>query len=76
MTEATQSAQHRATMTTEEAAAYLGMSPWFLRKDRIGMRRIPCTRIGRKYLYLQKDLDAVLEAGRIGPVEQVRPGRR
>ena len=66
MTDKAPSAQQRATLTTEEAAAYLGMSPWFLRKDRIGLRRIPCTRIGRKYLYLQKDLDAVLEAGRIG----------
>jgi excisionase family DNA binding protein len=75
MAEMAQSAQNRATLTTEEAAAYLGISPWFLRKDRIGLRRIPCTRIGRKYLYLQKDLDAVLEAGRIGPVEQARPSR-
>lgn len=56
---------NKVTMTTEEAAEYLGMSPWFLRKDRIGLRLIPFTRIGRKYLYLKDDLDGVLQAGRV-----------
>jgi hypothetical protein len=55
----------KATLDTEEAANYLGVSPWFLRKDRTGLRIVPFTRIGRRCLYLKQDLDAVLQKGRV-----------
>lgn len=57
----------KVTFDTEGAARYLGMSAWWLRKDRITHRKVPFTRLGRKYLYLKSDLDAVLQSGRTAP---------
>ncbi len=60
----------RRGLSEAEAANYIGMSRSFLRQARMDGRRLnrtpgpPFTKIGRKVLYLQDDLDAWLEAHR------------
>jgi hypothetical protein len=57
----------RNVYDTSGAARYLGMSTWWVIKDRRTHRKVPYTRIGRKYIYLKADLDAFLQAGRVSP---------
>lgn len=43
-------------MNTEEAAAFLGKSPWWLREN-IGTYGIPAYKIGRQWRYKREDLE-------------------
>lgn len=60
----------RRGLSEAEAAHYIGMSRSFLRQARMDGRRLnrtlgpPFSKIGRRVLYLQDDLDAWLEAHR------------
>jgi len=59
------------TLTEKEAAEYIGMSPSFLRQDRMNGYRINRTpgprflKIGRSIRYLKEDLEAWLLQHRI-----------
>jgi excisionase family DNA binding protein len=46
-----------------EAAAYIGVTPWFL-EIAIRERRIPALRLGRAYTLLKEDLDSFLDSER------------
>ena len=49
-------------LTTKQAAAYLGVSPSFLEKDRWRGARIPFVRISSRAIkYRREDLDAYIE---------------
>jgi len=51
-------------LNTEAAARYLGLSPSFLEKSRIGKTKTPgpkFKKIGKRILYLRDSLDAYLE---------------
>ena len=58
-------------LSEQDAAAYIGMSPAYLQRDRcegvVGNRTPgpPFYRIGRRILYKQSDLDAWLEKHRV-----------
>jgi hypothetical protein len=54
------------------AAQYLGLSPAFLRKRRRLGLAPAYSRLGRRVVYQQRDLDALIAAGRIDPA---RPRR-
>ena len=60
----------RRGLSEAEAANYIGMSRSFLRQARMDGKRLnrtpgpPFTKIGRKVLYPQDDLDGWLEAHR------------
>ena len=59
-------------MSTKMAAEYLGgaTSPGVLANDRVTRRwSIPYIKIGRKVLYARADLDAFLDAHRVGTPE-------
>jgi predicted DNA-binding transcriptional regulator AlpA len=62
---------NRAALTEPAAADYIGMSPWFLRRDRVDGPRDgrtpgpPFVRIGRAVRYLKSDLDAWLLQHRV-----------
>ena len=59
----------RRWLDSAEAAAYLGCSKNFLDKDRIQLRRIPFTRLGRLVKYDIHDLDAFLADAKVAPAE-------
>ena len=46
-----------------QAAAYIGVTPWFL-EIAIRERRIPALRLGRAYTLLKEDLDSFLDSER------------
>ena len=66
----------RRSLTEIEAAAYIGMSPSFLRQSRTNGDRVNRTpgpkyiKIGRAVRYFKEDLDAWLEAHRRAPLRQ------
>jgi excisionase family DNA binding protein len=46
-----------------EAAAYMGVSPWFVEQE-IRAGRLPALKLCRHYTVLKEDLDAYLDAAR------------
>lgn len=52
------------TFSTDQAAVYLGVKPSTIRAW-VQKRRIPYVKVGRLTRFLQRDLDAFLEQGRI-----------
>lgn len=57
-----------AGLTTDQAAAYLGLAPATLADDRCtGRLRIPFTRIGRAIRYRLPDLEEYLDRCRVVP---------
>ena len=58
----------RVMLSTEEAAAHIGVSPVLLKQLRL-RRRIPAYRVGyRTFRFDQRDLDAFLEKVRVNAV--------
>lgn len=51
-------------LNTEEAAAYVGLSPSWMAKLRVFGSPIPFRKLGRRVVYLKSDLDAWLEKSR------------
>lgn len=49
-------------LTPREAAKYLRCSELYLQKNRQGEKPIPYSRLGRKVLYNQSDLDVYMRA--------------
>ena len=51
-------------LTTQEAADYLGKSPWWIREN-IGFLKIPAIRVGRQWRFRKEELDQWLELNRV-----------
>lgn len=63
----TPQSQPTPVLAEREAAGYLGMSPAFLRKRRREGKAPAYVRLGRRILYPQADLDALIVSARIEP---------
>ena len=67
--------QAEATLTTDEAAQYIGMSKSFLAISRMDGERMnrtpgpPYVKIGKRVLYLREDLDSWLRDHRVPSVQ-------
>lgn len=59
-------------LTVDQAAAYLGTGPRFIRRL-IAEKRIPYVKLGNKVRLDDNDLDQFVEAGRVRP--QIPPRR-
>lgn len=58
----TKQTQYERLLTTKEAAAFLGMSPAFLERDRCEGRTIPFVRIGtHRVRYSLSELEAYIQ---------------
>lgn len=60
---------------TQETAKQFGLSESFLEKDRLGARRIPFIKLGRKVLYDFTSVESALAAYEVGGPQSKR-GRR
>ncbi len=60
------SAAKSGLMTVEEAARFLGLSVWTIRRW-IFQRRIPYVKLGRAVRIDREDLDALVERARVEP---------
>lgn len=56
-------------LTLEEAAAYLRISPRFLRSE-TGANHVTAARVGKRLLFVVEDLDEYVRARRPGRVDQ------
>jgi len=56
-------------LTLEEAAAYLRISPRFLRSETVA-NRVTAARVGKRLLFVVEDLDDYVRARRPGRVDE------
>ena len=68
--------QPKRLMTTEEAAEFLGVSVGMLERDRsVGLRRVPCVRIGRAVRYDRRVLEERIADGEFAIPKSEKRGR-
>lgn len=54
-------------LTVDQAAEWLNVSPTYVRRRLIFERRIPYVKIGRHVRIDERDLESLIEAGRVRP---------